>query len=364
MNDKKETGIPQTPDGQRELLKKLFDPEAGGKLGEADIRAMTESFGDKAREAAKPQDRELAPYIEKRLRASFDENIAMWDSLGVFTPEREAKGFTKPNFDEYKAAFARYQEFTQPGRSNELDKGYDMVNFVPMDIPLVSEDPKEQTLFLMLEKTLKEEFAREGEDKPANSLVIKTRRGKRMVLTEKQVDLNEILSVWKKEYWSRQIAYKPLATLARHVDGSYFSESEMHAHDADIEKKNGGFMRLERSAIILPQDIGQERMSGSDWLAEKGKSIPKGVELQTAHDGMAFMIHYIKTHHHISDACTRDEKTSQFAVMPEAFFPDLGNSALGASAYFVVDSGRFCLTRGDAGIRSFGAGVRAGVRIN
>ena len=368
MADPEETGVPQTPDAQRALLEQLFKPEAGGKLGQADLRAaMTKLFGDKAREAATPQvvaTVELAPDVEARLRASFDKNMAVWDSLGVFTPEREARGHSKPTFEEYKAGFARNQEFTKSGRPNELGKGYDTVNFVPMDVPLVSEDPEEQTMFSMLEKTLKEEFARggQGQDKPANSLVIKTRRGQRMVRTEQQVDLNEILWAWKEGYLKQQVVHRPTA-LAKKGHGG-FSESELLAHGTDVERKNGGFMRLQRSAIILPQDIGKETMSGQDWVGEKGKSIPKGVELQTAHDGIAFMIQFIKEHHYIPDAWTGTEATSQVALMPETFFPDEGSSGAVAAANFVVKVRLFCLGRRSAVDRVSFRGVRGGVRIN
>lgn len=307
---------------------------------------------------------ELAPDVETRLRASFDRNMAVWDSLGVFTPGREARGHSKPTFDEYKAGFARHQKFMTPGNPDELDKGYDTVNFVPMDIPLVSEDPEQQTMFSMLERTLKEEFARGGlgQDKLANSLVIKTRRGQRMVRTEEQVDLNEILWAWKEGYLKQQIAHNP-ATLAKEGHGG-FSESELLAHGTDIERRNGGFMRLERPAIILPQDMGKETMSGQDWVGEKGKSIPKGVVLQTAHDGIAFMIQFIKEHHYIPDAWTGNEETSQVALMPETFFPKEGSSGAVAAARFVVRSGRFSLGRGDAAYQYSYGGVRGGVRIN
>lgn len=362
MADPKETGVPETPDAQRELLKKLFDPEAGGKLGEADLRAMTESFGDRARDAAKPQVVELAPDVEQRLRASFDKNMATWDSLGVFTTEREARGYSKPTFEEYKAAFARHQEFTKHGRPNELGKGYDTVNFVPMDVPLVSEDTEEQTMFSMLEKTLKDEFARGGQDKPANSLVIKTRRGQRMVLKEEQVDLNEILWAWKEGYLKQQMVHRPTA-LTKNGHGG-FSESDLLAYGTDLERKNGGFMRLERSAVILPQDIGKEEMSGHDWKGEVGKAIPKGVELQTAHDGIAFMIQFIRENHYIPDAWTGDAKTSQVALMPETFFPNEGSSGAVAAAVFYVNFRQFYVGRYNAAYQSEDLGVRGGVRIN
>lgn len=45
--------LPQTPEAQRELLKKLFNPEAGGQLTEADlVEVQVKSFGNRAREAA------------------------------------------------------------------------------------------------------------------------------------------------------------------------------------------------------------------------------------------------------------------------------------------------------------------------
>lgn len=372
MADPKETGIPQTPDAQRKLLENLFKPEAGGGLGGAGLSAammhaaMMRSFGGKAREAAIPQDRELAPDVEKRLRASFDKNMTIWDSLGVFTPEREAKGYSKPTFEEYKAGFARHQEFTQPGRPNELGKGFHTVNFVPMDVPLVSEDPEERTMFSMLERTLKEEFARggQGQDKPANSLVIKTRRGQRMVRTEQELNLNEILLwAWKEGYLKQQVAHRPTA-LTKKGHGGGFSESELLAHGTDLERKNGGFMRLERSEIILPEDIGKKAMSGLDWMAEKGKSIPKGVELPTAHDGIAFMMQFIKEHHYIPDDWTGGDATSQVALMPETFFTDKDSSGTVVAAHFDTNSGLFFLGRYDADYQFSYLGVRGGVRIN
>lgn len=330
-----------------------------------DVQGLSTELGERALAAVQVEDvptPELTPELETRLRASFDQNMAMWESLGLFTPDRETRGYARPTFEEYKAGFARHQAFTRPGRPNELNKGYDTVNFVPMDVSLVSEDSEELTMFSLLERTLREEFARAGDDKPANSLVIKTRRGQKTVLTADQVDLTEILWTWKEGYLKQQMVHRP--TILAKEDHGGLSETDLLAHGTNLERKNGGFMRLDRSSLMLPQDLRRERMSAIDWKGEVGKSIPQAVQLQTAHDGIAFMIQFIQTHHFIPDVWTGDAATSQVALMPETFFPNEGSSGAVAAAGFYVSVRQFYLGRYDADSRYSDGGVRGGVRIN
>lgn len=116
MADPKETGIPQTPDAQRKLLENLFKPEAGGRLGVADLSAaMTRLFGDRAREAAKPQDRELAPDVEKRLRVSFEKNMAMLGARVFF-----ASSYRNPS----RVIFWDWNGFHKPKNSSKSVPGH------------------------------------------------------------------------------------------------------------------------------------------------------------------------------------------------------------------------------------------------
>jgi hypothetical protein len=217
-------------------------------------------------------------------------------------------------------------------------------------------------MFSLLERTLKEEFARAGADKAANTLVIKTRRGQRMVLTADQVNVEEMLWAWKEGYLKQAMVHRP-TTLTKEDHGG-FSETDLLAHGTDLERKNGGFMRLERSSLMLPQDLGKETMSAVDWKGEVGKSIPKGIELQTAHEGIAFLIAFIKANHTIPDAWTGDASTSQVALIPDTYFPDEGSSGAVAAAYFDVFNRQFSVYRGRADGRYSFSGVRGGVRIN
>lgn len=94
MADPMKTGIPETPDAQRELLNRLFDPEAGGKLAEADlVTARAELFGNRVREAARPQDAESAPGVDaraevlaeclKRLEVDYNRGIVVVNDKGT-----------------------------------------------------------------------------------------------------------------------------------------------------------------------------------------------------------------------------------------------------------------------------------------
>lgn len=334
-----------------------------GQLTADQLTGLNTQFGVRAKAAVSVEGApELTPELEILLFASFEENMAMWRALGVFTSERQERGYREPTFEDYKASFARHQAFARPGRPNELGKGYDTVNFVPMDVPLASADPKAQTMVSLLGRTIREEFERAGDDKPANSLVIKTRGGERTILIGDQVRLADILWTWEEEYL-RHMVHRP-TTLSKKDHGGV-SGTDLLAQGTALEQQNGGFMRLERSSLMLPQDIGQRIMSAVDWKDEIGRFIPKkGFELQTAHDGIAFLIQFIRKHHCIPDAWTKDDAASQVALFPETYFPDEDTSGAVAAVAFHVGSGRLGRSSRPADFRGFYHGVRGGVRIN
>lgn len=339
----------------------LFAPRDLITRKDDDVGALQRAIGIEAKrrhmEAAKQK--ELPPELEAMLQKSFDASLAAWSSFGGLWEKHIAAGHAKPTFDEYQDFFVANKELMQNGRPDEFDKGYRTVNFVP-SIPAVSENVDDLTLLNLLKTTLEEEFRRSGNGKEADTLVVETRNSGRLVLGADRVNIDEIIYRWEVYFKQGQVVHQPKALTPEGHGG--LSEAELFKSATGLSQKNGGTIRLDREMIMMPRDLGRPKMSGRDWAAQVGKSIPSKVSLHDVHDGLAFLIQFIRTNHYVPDAWTGDESTSQTALMPNTYFPKDGSSGAVAASYFYVDDAQFSLGRRDAVSQGRGFGVRGGVR--
>lgn len=310
--------LPETPAAQRELLQKLFVPEEGGKLGVSDLtaiyhRLISHSLGQASVE--------LDPTLEQKLRGQFDRAVGFWESCGLFSKQRSDSGYEKPSFETYREHFARSQRFMRPSEDpKELDAGYQLMTFVPWDVPVISDDPERISLFSLLDKVLREEFFRKGPDKPGKSFVVKTRKGERTVVTDvyDATGATPFIVFDETSFLQDRLVHYP------RVDGDeltfYGSQSKVLHSGTPLEQQHGGFMLIQRPTIILPKDIGKETMAAQDWRDEIEKLGDPAIELQTLNAGIAFLIQYILEHHCLPDATLNGQHQVgwQIAATPES----------------------------------------------
>lgn len=237
----------------REVLTRVagVEPEAVAK----EIAELRSEEGEKLNAAARPEGAEartdikieLPPAVERQLLESFDRSIEIWREFGLFNVEQD---FVEPSFLEYRDYIGKHLARMEPGRPDEFGKGYKELYFTPTTLPVVSESPEELSMAKALETTLREEFARSGSDKPANSLVIQTRNGNKIVLQGDKVNIDEIVYKWDA-YLKQTMVHRPKTLEPDAHDG--IPEGELVEHLTPLEKKNGGVVRLERPLTYVAQ---------------------------------------------------------------------------------------------------------------
>lgn len=296
----------------------------------------------------------------KVLKMSFEISLAPWEAAGLFSAERLARGYRKPDFDKDYKPLITVEDAEMMEAGAGLDKGYGRAVWAPEDVPVAANNAETLTYLKLAEEALTKAYHGTVGGKPPNTLLVGPDK---RVLTADEIDLQRILWQWER-YESPGVVYNPSKLDPENHEGQ--SEAEMLLSLKGTEKETGGVLRLERDNLIMPKDVGQKSMSGHDWhaLIKDGK-LPTNVRAQDAKQALAYVINCLNTQGWIPDSYDwSDVANSKVALAPETYIPD--ESSAGAVPAFVwsVDSLRFYAGRVSAVNQDTNPGVRGGVRKN
>ncbi|MCK9186317.1 hypothetical protein M0P48_02670 [Candidatus Gracilibacteria bacterium] len=295
------------------------------------------------------------------LKASFESSLATWEKAGLFSKERVARGFRKPDFAKDYQPLIGVGDTEMMEAGEGLDKGYGRAVWAPEDVPVADEDPETLTYLKLAEEALIRAYkGTVGGKKPNTLLVGPDKR----VLTADQIDLKNILWQWER-YKKPGIVYNPKELDPKNHGGQ--SEVEMLAALKGTEKETGGVFRLERDQLIMPKDIGQDSMSGQDWhaLIKDGKTLPSNVRAQDVKQALAYVINCLNTQGWVPDYYDWNNLASSKVVLaPETYIPDESSAGAVPAFYWNTNSGRFRAAGNSADLQFTDNGVRGGVRKN
>lgn len=328
----------------------------------SDLNAQKFTEGDELRVAvARMFDRlegKLDRVLLEKLKADFDKSIEQWAARGIFTPEREAAGFTKPVFErDYQPRITpEILAMMEPGAA--LGKGYGTPIWTPEDMPLVSTSTEQVSYASLLNKALLEAFRGTAGGKAPDTLLIGPDK---RVLTAEQVDVNNILFEWDR-YAKPGVVHNPQRL--NPVDNGGVSEAQLLADLKGADQRTGGVLRLERNRPIMQTDVGKKKMSAIDWKGDMQKLLPGNVSAQDVKQQAAYVLHCLETkgwtpYFYDWD----DEANSCIALATETYIPDEGGAGAVAALYFYVRGRRFHMDRFGAADQFSWLGVGGGVRI-
>ena len=293
----------------------------------------------------------------QRLRESFDRGVDIWAQAGLFTPEREKAGYSKPDFERDYQSLLTQDDLDRAEAGRSLDKGYSTPVFTPMDVPLHSENSEEISYFKLLEETLLKAFKGTAGGKQPNTLLIGPEK---RVLNAKQVDLKAIL--WKWERYLKAGVVHNVQKLDPKKHGGV-SENQALTGLSDNEKRTGGVMRLERDQLIMPTDVGETEMSALDWEAKLPDVLPPNADAQDMKQAIAYVIYCLETQGWMPDYYDYESpQTSSVNLAINSFVPDEGSKGAVPALYCNVYFGQFIVDRNFADNSVPDSGVRAGVR--
>ncbi len=294
------------------------------------------------------------------LKASFEASLAPWETAGLFSKERIARGYCRPDFDrDYKSLITLADtEMMEAGEG--LDKGYSRPVWAPEDVPVASEDAETLTYLKLAEEALTKAYHGTVGGKKPNTLLVGPEK---RVLSADKIDLENILWQWER-YKQPGVVYNPREIDPENHGGQ--SEVEMLTALKGTEKATGGVLRLERDSLIMPKDVGQETMSAQDWHALiKAGQLPAGVRAQDAKQALAYVINCLNTQGWIPDCYDWDDTSnSRVALASETYIPDESMPGAVPAFYWIMHHARFYADRRNAGYRDTDSGVRGGVRKN
>lgn len=284
-----------------EIVDRVYDWE---RPSDSELQQRDFSGGDETRKAIRAlfdqtENRFDVPEVA-RLVEVFNKGIDIWARAGLFSKEREAAGYVRPDFKrDYLRLFTQeILEMTRPGEKREFNKGYRTPIFTPMDVPLHDhKDAEKLTYFKLLKEVLLRAFYSTVEGKSAETLLL---GAKKVVLGKDSVDLNNIL------YFDDDFVDYIAVEDRKPVDGprpdvlsftgtGLFGEREILAKLDGVEKRTGGIMRLERDQLIVPQHLDEKEMNCVD-LANKLDSLalPSGVFVQNLKQAIAYTIYNLE----------------------------------------------------------------------
>lgn len=295
------------------------------------------------------------------LKNSFERSIKPWADAGLFSQEREAGGYRRPDFErDYQPLFGE-DDFEMMEAGAELNRGYNRLVWAPEDVLFASEDPGTLSYLKLLEEALLKAYRGTTGGKQANTLLVGPNK---RVLTADTINLKEILWQWEG-YKQHGIVHNPQQLNPKKHGGK--SEAEMLASLKGIEKETGGTLRLERDSLIMPKDVGKEVMSARDWHAtiKDGKTFPPQVRAQDSKQALAYIMHCLNTQGWIPDFYDdNDPANSRVALAPETYIPNESSAGAVPAFDWRVVSGQFGAGGYLADGQRSGVGVRPGVRKN
>ncbi|MCK9186701.1 hypothetical protein M0P48_04685 [Candidatus Gracilibacteria bacterium] len=305
------------------------------------------------------------------LKASFESSLAPWKAAGLFSDERLARGYRKPDFEKdykplitVKDAEMMYETpamAKEEDESEELDKGYSRAVWAPEDVPVASEDAETLTYLKLLEEALLKAFHGTAGGKKPNTLLVGP--DKKLLIADK-IDLENILYQWGR-YEQPGIVYNPKELDPKNHGGQ--SEAEMLASLQGTEKETGGVLRLERDDLIMPRDVWKRLMSGKDWhvLIKEGKILPPNVRAQDVKQALAYVINCLNTQGWVPDFYDWNSlESSKVVLAPETYIPDGAGDGVVPAFHWSVNNGQFAAGGSVADTRCITLGFRGGVRKN
>ncbi|MFA6305588.1 MAG: hypothetical protein WC651_02555 [Candidatus Gracilibacteria bacterium] len=294
------------------------------------------------------------------LKASFEASLAPWEKAGLFSAEREARGYRKPNFEKDYKPLIGIDDTAMMEDGEGLDKGYGRAVWAPEDVPVASEDGEALTYLKLFEQALTEAYKGTAGGKQPNTLLVGPDK---RVLRADQIDLKNILWQWER-YKKPGIIYNPKELDPKNHGGQ--TEAEMLESLKGTEKETGGVFRLERDQLIMPKDVGQKKMSGQDWhaLKKSGKTLPVNVRAQDAKQALAYAINCLKEGWIPDYFDWNNPTSSRVALAPETYIPDESNAGAVPAFRWSMDVRQFFAGRTDADTQYTNYGVRGGVRKN
>lgn len=295
------------------------------------------------------------------LKASFEASLAPWEAAGLFSTERLARGYRKPDFAKDYQPLITVADTEMMEDGEGLDKGYGRAVWAPEDVPVASDDTETLTYLKLAEEALTKAYhGTVGGKKPNTLLVGPDKR----VLNANQVDLDQILWQWER-YKQPGIVYNPKELDPKKHEGQ--SEAEMLMTLKGTEKETGGVLRLERDSLIMPKDVGRKSMSGQDWhaLIKDGKQLPSNVRAQDVKQALAYVINCLNTQGWILNYLDYNDVTnSKVALAPETYIPDESSAGAVPAFYWGMGGGQFFADGYGADSQYTNFGVRGGVRKN
>lgn len=295
----------------------------------------------------------------KKLAENFARNIATWEEAGIFTEEREARGFSKPDFERDYQPLLNEEMLHLTEKGEGLDKGYKTAIWAPVDVPIHDENPGNLSyLGLLKDALLKAYHGTVGGKAPDTLLVGPSKK----VLTVEYI--NNVLNEWCR--YAKEGVIHNVETLDPENHGGV-SEMELLQGLTGVEKQTGGTLRLERDQLITPKDLGKNSMSAKDWntIEKEGRVLPLEVSLQNMKQAIAYTIHYLNTQGWVPDHFNMLEPDgSMLALAPKTYIPD--ESSAGATPVLAWDDNReqFHVGWHRADHPRAHGGVRGGIRIN
>lgn len=245
--------------------------------------------------------------LEKReiLKTSFEAGLVPWEEAGLFSLRRKFMGgnYSKPDFKDYAPLFDA-EDFNMMGGDGveRLDRGYGRLVCSPMDVPVMSDDPKNDLTYVkVLEKALMQAFRSTVGGKEPNTLLI---GAEKKVISADQIDFDKIVNV-DSGFFTGKMEYNPKRF--NRCDGHELggqSEAEMLGALRGLERKTGCVVRLERDRPVSRYDVGRTYMDSGIFhkILQCGEVFPAQVEAQNIKQAMAYYIHCLTTEGWIPDS--------------------------------------------------------------
>lgn len=304
----------------------------------------------------------LNPERVEQLRAGFERSVAVWEQAGLFTGEREQRGYRKPNFEEDYLPLITPEILAMMEEGEGLNSGYDSPIWIPQDVPLHSVDPEKPSYFKVLEGALRTAYNGTAGGKAPQTLLIGPER---RVIDASQVNLEEMLWRWER-YLKEEVVCNP-RTLDP-INHGGMTEAQVLEGLQGVERQTGGVMRLERTRLVMPRDVGRSEMSAQDWGALLGgqeNPLPREASSgQDIKEAMAFVIYCLETQGWIPDFYDwNNVRNSRVALALGTYIPDEGAAGAVAALNWFVRCCQFGVVGRYADNQFSYGGVRPGVRM-
>lgn len=288
------------------------------------------------------------------VKAGFERSVAIWEQFGIFGEKREKAGYGKPDFERDYLPLLTPNILAMMEAGEGLDRGYDALVWSPVDLPVGH-------YFLILKEALIKAYNGTARGKAPQTLLIGPEK---RVIGEKKVNINGILC-GLDYYLKSGLVYNPQRLNPKEHGG--MTEAQILKRLTGVEKATGGVMRLERTQLVMPRNVGKEEMSAQDWgalLGGQDNALPCETSFQDIKQDIAFVIYCLETQGWIPDFYdSKDVENSRVALALNTYAHDESPAGSVAGLYWYVDVGRVNLLGYHADNRKSFSGVRPGVRM-